>query len=426
MEPPSEPDDATPAEWDHLEDELRREVGPGPKPEVAPESGHRAGRRSAGTAPTSLLGLGPGVQDSDQPVLDSDDPLSMYPAEHERAGLSSRLQGRAPRVPRLTLSPARRRHLTWALGGLAAIFLVAVAVRYFPAGASPSPPPAVGPGTVVIESRPPAASVSVDGRARGVTPARLSLPAGTYVFTIQFGEARREITRKVEPGAQIYEYLDLPQPVKTGQLSVTTNPPGARVIVDGIARGVSPIELTGLAAGAHRVTLGEGRTSVNQQVTIRAGATSTLVVPLVSPTASGRADFGYLSVTSPVPVEVFQDGNLLGSSQSARIMMLAGRHTLDIANDSLGFRTARPVTIAPGAVSRLSVELPSGTLSVNAVPWAEVWMDGQRIGETPIANLAARIGPHELIFRHPQLGERRRSVTVTLKAPARVGVDLRQ
>jgi hypothetical protein len=161
---------------------------------------------------------------------------------------------------------------------------------------------------------------------------------------------------------------------------------------------------------------------VSQQVTIQAGATSALVVPL----PSGGQDFGYLSVTSAVPVEVFQDGNLLGSSQSARIMMLAGRHTLDIANDSLGFRTARPVIITPGAVSKISIELPNGTLSVNAVPWAEVWMDGQRIGETPIANLPARIGPHELIFRHPQLGEQRRFVTVTQTAPARVGVDLRQ
>ena len=425
MEPPSEPDDATPAEWDHLEDELRRAAEPAPPAGAAPESGHRAGRRSAGTAPTSLLGLGPVAQDAEQPGPDSVDPLLMYQAEHERE-LSSRLPSHAPRVPRLTLGPGLRRSLTWALVGVAAILLVAVAVRFFPAGTNPSPPPAAGPGTVVIESEPSAASVSVDGRARGVTPAKLSLPAGTYVFTIQFGEARRQITRKVEPGAQIYEHLDLPQPVKTGQLSVTTNPPGARVIVDGIDRGVSPVELTGLAAGAHRVTLAEGRTSVHQQVTIRAGATSTLVVPLASGSTAGRAEFGYLSVTSAVPVDVFQDGNLLGSSQSARIMMLAGRHTLDIVNDSLGFRTARPVTIAPGGLSRLAIELPSGTLSVNAVPWAEVWLDGQRIGETPIANLSTPVGPHELIFRHPQLGERRRSVTVTLKAPARVGVDLRQ
>jgi hypothetical protein len=420
MEPPSEPDDATPAEWDHLEDELRRQAGPGLPAEAPPESGRRPGRRGAKTAFAGLLGLRPGSQDSDQAGQRSDDALSMYPAEREHAGLSSRIQ--LSRLRGVAWSPATRRYLTWAVAGVAALLLIAVAVRYFPAGASPPPPPSDSPGTVVIESRPPAASVSVDGRARGVTPARLSLPAGTYVFTVQLGEARREITRKVESGAQIYEYLDLPQPVKTGQLNVATTPPGARVVVDGIDRGVSPIELTNLSAGAHRVTLGEGRTSVSQQVTIRAGATSALVVPL----ASAGQDFGYLSVTSAVPVEVYQDGNLLGSSQSARIMMLAGHHTLDIANDSLGFRTARSVTIAPGAVSRVSIELPNGTLSVNAVPWAEVWMDGQRIGETPIANVPARIGSHELIFRHPQLGEQRRSVTVTLKAPARVGVDLRQ
>jgi PEGA domain len=420
MEPPSEPDDATPAEWDHLEDELRREVGPGLPAGASPESGQRDGRRSAKTAFAGLLGLRPGSQGSDRAEEGSGDPLSMYPAEHERAGLSSGLQ--FSRLRRLAWGLAARRYLIWAVGAVAAVLLIAVAVRYLPAGAGPSPSPPDDPGTVVIESRPPAASVSVDGRVRGVTPARLSLPAGTYVFTIQLGEARREITRKVEAGAQIYEYLDLPQPVKTGQLSVATNPPGARVVVDGVDRGVSPVELTGLSVGTHRITLGEGRTSVSQQVTIRAGATSALVVPL----ASGGQDFGYLSVTSAVPVDVFQDGNLLGSSQSARIMMLAGRHTLDIANDSLGFRTARPVTIAPGAVSKISIELPSGTLSVNAVPWAEVWMDGQRIGETPIANLPARIGPHELVFRHPQFSEQRRSVTVTLKAPARVGVDLRQ
>jgi hypothetical protein len=301
-----------------------------------------------------------------------------------------------------------------------AVVLIAAVVRFWPAGSKPSPP--VYPGTVVIESQPPAATVSVDGQNRGVTPVRLSLAAGTHVFTVTLGNARREITRKVEAGAQIYEYLDLPQAAKTGQLSVVTNPPGARVIVDGTDRGVSPIELTGLATGVHRITLEDGRTSVDHQVTIRAGVTAALVAPLGPRTR----DYGYLSVSSTVPLEVFEDGNLIGSSQSARIMMTAGRHTLDVASDPLGFRTAQHVTITPGAVSRLSIELPSGRLSLNAVPWAEVWMDGRRVGETPIANLAAPIGAHDIIFRHPQLGEQRRSVVVTLKAPVRLGVDLRQ
>jgi hypothetical protein len=433
MEPPPEPD-GTPPEWEHLEDELRREAEPDPRAEAASgsgsgfwhesstptapathpgQTGDRPSRekrpRSARSAGWSNLGLGlrSRAQESGRQDGGSEDPLTSFPAEDAGAG-------------RLRLQLPLLRYLTWALGGIIAVVLIGAVVRFWPAGSKPSPP--VNPGTVVIETQPPAASVSVDGQPRGVTPVRLSLAAGTHVFTVALGDARREITRKVEAGAQIYEYLDLPQPVQAGQLSVVTNPPGARVIVDGIDRGVSPIELSGLATGSHRVTLENGQTSVDHRVTIRAGVTATLVVPL----GPRSRDYGYLSVSSVVPLEVFEDGNLIGSSQSARIMMTAGRHTLDVASDALGFRTAQRVTITPGAVSRLSIELPSGRLSLNAVPWAEVWMDGRRVGETPIANLTAPIGAHEIIFRHPQLGEQRRSVVVTLKTPARLGVDLRQ
>jgi hypothetical protein len=36
------------------------------------------------------------------------------------------------------------------------------------------------------------------------------------------------------------------------------------------------------------------------------------------------------------------------------------------------------------------------------------------------------IGPHQLIFRHPELGERRVTAVVTLKDTARVAVDMRK
>ena len=61
-----------------------------------------------------------------------------------------------------------------------------------------------------------------------------------------------------------------------------------------------------------------------------------------------------------------------------------------------------------------------------AVPWAEVWIDGQRVGETPIGNLAVPLGSHEIIFRHPDLGEQRHTALVTLKEPTRLSVDLRK
>ncbi|MEO7891202.1 MAG: hypothetical protein ABIW19_14480 [Vicinamibacterales bacterium] len=66
-----------------------------------------------------------------------------------------------------------------------------------------------------------------------------------------------------------------------------------------------------------------------------------------------------------------------------------------------------------------------GRLSINAKPWADVWVDGQLVGTTPLANLRVPVGGHEVLWRHPQLGERRATVHVGTDTPARSAVDLR-
>src|SRR4029077_2955418 len=119
-------------------------------------------------------------------------------------------------------------------------------------------------------------------------------------------------------------------------------------------------------------------------------------------------------------------GRLLGSSDSERLMVSTGTHRLQIVNETLGYRDARTVEVAAGKTAALTVVFPKGTIALNAVPWAEVWIDGERVGETPIGNLSVAVGPHEIIFRNPDLGEQRQAVTVTLATPARVSVDLRK
>jgi serine/threonine-protein kinase len=74
----------------------------------------------------------------------------------------------------------------------------------------------------------------------------------------------------------------------------------------------------------------------------------------------------------------------------------------------------------------LELTVPNGVLHINALPWAEVWIDGRALGETPIANVAVPPGTHELVFRHPELGERRQSVVVRASSPTRIGIDLRK
>jgi hypothetical protein len=66
-----------------------------------------------------------------------------------------------------------------------------------------------------------------------------------------------------------------------------------------------------------------------------------------------------------------------------------------------------------------------GSLSINARPWADIWIDGKAAGQTPIANLQVTLGTHEVLFRHPLLGEQRHTVQVSGLAPTRIAVDLR-
>jgi hypothetical protein len=125
-------------------------------------------------------------------------------------------------------------------------------------------------------------------------------------------------------------------------------------------------------------------------------------------------------------MQIFENGRLVGSSRSDRIMMSVGDHNLVIANEALGYRVTRTVQVAPGRVTPMRVDIPKGTLALNAAPWAEVWVNGERAGDTPMGNISLPIGNHDVVFRHPELGEQRHTVTVTLNGPARLSVDMRQ
>ena len=125
-------------------------------------------------------------------------------------------------------------------------------------------------------------------------------------------------------------------------------------------------------------------------------------------------------------MQVLLRGRVVATTEAESFMLPVGTQELEFVNENVGYRARRTVTIQAGKTAAVRLDPPSGTVHINAVPWAEVWLDGQRIGETPLGNLQAPIGTRELIFRHPDLGERRATVFVTLKEPARISMDLRK
>lgn len=318
--------------------------------------------------------------------------------------------------------PSKRRLLIVA----AAALIVVVGGGAFAFSRYYRTPAAIGAsmGTLVVESTPPGVPVVIDGEARGVTPVSVSLRAGDHVLELRGSGEPRIIPLTVPAGSQISQYVELPAlVVKPGQLQVRTQPAGARVTIDGEPRGVSPITVADLAPGEHDVLLESAIGSVRQTIQIEAGGTASLVVPMAAPADAPLS--GWVSIAAPVDVQLFEGGRLLGTSESDRIMVAAGEHQIELVNEALGYREARVVRVEPGRTVSLAIELPQGTLALNATPWAEVWVDGERVGETPIGNLPVTIGQHEVLFRHPELGERRHAITVTTNLPGRLSVDLR-
>jgi len=200
---------------------------------------------------------------------------------------------------------------------------------------------------------------------------------------------------------------------------------GAKVVIDGTDRGVAPVTVTDLVPGDHEVILQTPIASARHVVNVQAGGTASLVTPVQAATANGGPVSGWLAVKSPFSLEIREEGRLLGTSDADRLMLAAGRHDIQLVSETMGYRVTRVVNVMPGKVENLKVDLPNGTMHVNASPWAEVWLDGQRIGETPIGNLSVAIGPHELVFKHPQFGEKRHAVQVTLQGPTRVSMDMK-
>ncbi len=328
-----------------------------------------------------------------------------------------------PRATPMAIIKMRQRQLRLVAFALVLIAMVAGGVfagrRYVAARA------AAATGVLNINSNPPGAQVLVDGESKGVTPINLTLKAGSHAVELRGAGEPRALQTEVVSGAPNSLYIELPkETIALGQLQIRTEPAAAQVTVDGVPRGRSPLTVADLTPGVHAVIVENELGSVKQDVTIESGTTASLVVPLTAP--QGAPVSGWISVTAPVAMQLFENGRLLGSSESDRIMVSAGRHDVEISSEPLAYRVVRSVQVVPGKVVAIKIDLPKQKIAVNAVPWAEVWIDGERIGETPIGDVTVTAGPHELVFRHPQFGEQRHALTVTATAPARISVDMRK
>jgi hypothetical protein len=80
------------------------------------------------------------------------------------------------------------------------------------------------------------------------------------------------------------------------------------------------------------------------------------------------------------------------------------------------------VEIEPGETASISVVPPPSALTVTASAPGEVFVDGQRAGETPLTDYPVNLGTRDIVVRAASGAERRFTTTVTT-VPVRLDVD---
>jgi hypothetical protein len=271
-------------------------------------------------------------------------------------------------------------------------------------------------GRVRVESNPPDALITVDGELRGHTPAVLRLQPGEHEVEVQLGGSAR--SKKITARAQTdtTETFILPEAGQRGGFRITTYPSPGRITIDGKYRGDAPLKITDLAPGMHTLAVETTLGLQEQDVVVQAGSVRALAVPTAS----------WVKVTAPFDLEVREDARILGHTSSGPVLVRPGRHNLEFANKELGLKLRQFIDAAPGQVLTVPLELPTGMMNVYADLTAEVFVDGKRVGETPLSSLQLSLGPHDVVLNHPRYGDVRYSVRVTLAAPVHLRVTFRK
>ncbi|HTM23841.1 MAG TPA: PEGA domain-containing protein, partial [Vicinamibacterales bacterium] len=203
-----------------------------------------------------------------------------------------------------------------------------------------------------------------------------------------------------------------PAPAAPGQIAIKTEPSGLRVLLDGKAAGESPLTINNVSPGRHVLTFMGAGGSMKRTVRVEAGHGLTIDVPVFS---------GFAVISAPFVLQIAENGKALGTSDD-QIILGPGHHELSLTNSDLGYAGTESVEVTPGEVTRLSVD-PRGRANINAAPWAEVWIDGEKAGETPLANVPIRLGVREIVFKNPQFPDRKVVATIKAGAAATIAVD---
>jgi len=234
-------------------------------------------------------------------------------------------------------------------------------------------------GLVLMQSEPPGAEVRIEGADRGRTPLLVTdLTPGTYRVQLSHaGYLPKEIDLRVQDRIPMRIRESLTSDSAT--LALSSHPPGASVVLNGMAAGTTPCTLDRIPGGESTLELVlEGFQPYRQALNLAAGETAELTAVLDPVPAR------LTLVSLPPAARAYLDDQFRGRTPLTIEALAPGAYRVRIEQE--GYEpAARTVQLgrAENAVEEFRLERNSGLFELTTEPaGVRVFLDGRDIGVT--------------------------------------------
>lgn len=147
--------------------------------------------------------------------------------------------------------------------------------------------------------------------------------------------------------------------------------------------------------------------------------------PPAAPEPTPVPTHGFLIVRSDSTATVTLDGRAVGSTPLSRQRLSIGEHSVALQHATVPGIIRETLTIAPGETLQRDYSFTQvGYLQAVVKPWAEVFVDGRSVGQTPMGKVEIAAGRHTVTLKHPEAGEKNQVVNIRVGETTQVIVTL--
>ena len=270
-------------------------------------------------------------------------------------------------------------------------------------------------GAIKVSSKPAGATVSINGEAKGKTPVTLNLPMGGYqveISKINYVNVNADVVL-----SETRPEVSLDQPLKLirGSLTITSNPAGAEITLNGEPKGETPQTMV-LPMGVYQVGLKK-----KDYVEIERELILNQADPDQSLNETMELAMGSLQVGSPQQaVAVSVNGEAMGQTPLTLALPM-GRYLIKFSKQDYVSVVREVVLTETRPEQKLNelLKLARGRLIINSHPaGTKVSINGSPKGRTPL-DMDLPMGEYKIQLKRKDYLEVTRQVALSESNPVR-------